>query len=57
MTCDLSLNRGKAKECLTMVERRWIPETVQEKPFGFDRSQRMKENREGWDTETSSSLS
>lgn len=47
MTCELSLNRRKAKECLTIVERGWIPETLQEKPFGLDRSQRMQENTEG----------
>lgn len=45
MTFDLSLHGGKAEECLTTVEKRWIPDTLQEKSMGLERGQRIEEER------------
>lgn len=42
MTSELSLKRGKAEECLTLEEKRWIPDTLQGKSMGLDRSQRTE---------------
>lgn len=45
MPFELSLHGGKADKCLTIVEKRWIPDTLQEKPMGLERGQRIEEER------------